>query len=42
MAVGGLLIGTLLTLVYVPLYAYATDPRNRKSNPIEKIEEAVE
>ncbi len=41
-AVGGLLIGTLLTLVYVPLYAYATDPRNRKSNPIEKIEEAIE
>ncbi len=28
-AVGGLIIGTLLTLVYVPMYAYATDPRNR-------------
>jgi len=41
-AVGGLLVGTLLTLVYVPLYAYATDPRNKKSNPIEKIEEAIE
>ncbi|WP_292656056.1 efflux RND transporter permease subunit [Nitratifractor sp.] len=40
-AVGGLLVGTLLTLVYVPLYAYATDPRNKKTNPIEKIEEAV-
>ena len=40
-AVGGLLIGTLLTLVYVPLYAYATDPRNKKSNPIKKIEEEI-
>ena len=40
-AIGGLLIGTLLTLVYVPLYAYATDPKNRKTNPIEKIEEAL-
>ncbi len=40
-AVGGLLIGTLLTLVYVPLYAYATDPRNKKTNPIEKVEEAI-
>ncbi len=40
-AVGGLLIGTLLTLVYVPLYAYATDPRNKKTNPIEKVEEAL-
>ncbi len=25
-AIGGLLVGTLLTLIYVPLYAYATDP----------------
>ena len=41
-AVGGLLVGTLLTLVYVPLYAYVTDPRNKKSNPVEKIEEAIE
>ncbi len=40
-AVGGLLVGTLLTLVYVPLYAYATDPRNKKTNPIEKVEEAI-
>ena len=40
-AIGGLLIGTLLTLVYVPMYAYATDPKNRKTNPIEKIEEAL-
>ncbi|MEO1928037.1 MAG: efflux RND transporter permease subunit [Nautiliaceae bacterium] len=28
-AIGGLLIGTLLTLVYVPLLAYITDPRNK-------------
>ncbi len=40
-AVGGLLIGTLLTLVYVPLYAYATDPRNKKNNPIKKIEDEI-
>ncbi len=41
-AIGGLLIGTLLTLVYVPLYSYATDPKNRKTNPVEEIEEAIE
>ena len=41
-AVGGLLVGTLLTLVYVPLYAYATDPRNKKSNPVTEIEKAIE
>jgi len=29
-AVGGLLIGTLLTLVYVPMLAYTTDPRRKK------------
>jgi len=29
-AIGGLLIGTLLTLVYVPMLAYSTDPRNKK------------
>jgi multidrug efflux pump subunit AcrB len=28
-AVGGLLVGTLLTLVYVPMLAYITDPRSR-------------
>ncbi len=38
-AIGGLLVGTLLTLIYVPLYAYATDPDNKKTNPIERIEE---
>jgi len=37
-AVGGLLIGTLLTLIYIPMYAYVTDPRNKKSNPIKKVE----
>ena len=40
-AVGGLLVGTLLTLVYVPMYAYITDPRNKKTNPIKKIEEEI-
>ena len=29
-AIGGLLIGTLLTLVYVPMLAYSTDPRNKE------------
>jgi multidrug efflux pump subunit AcrB len=38
-AIGGLLIGTLLTLIYVPMLAYVTDPRNKKTNPIEKLEE---
>ncbi len=41
-AVGGLIVGTLLTLIYVPLYAYITDPRNKKTNPIKKIEESLE
>jgi len=40
-AIGGLLIGTILTLIYVPLLAYATDPRNKKTNPVEKIEEEL-
>jgi len=35
-AIGGLLIGTLLTLIYVPMLAYATDPNNKKTNPIKK------
>jgi multidrug efflux pump subunit AcrB len=30
-AIGGLLIGTLLTLVYVPMLAYSTDPRNKET-----------
>ena len=41
-AIGGLLIGTLLTLIYVPMYAYIFDAKNKKTNPIEKIEEVVE
>jgi multidrug efflux pump subunit AcrB len=40
-AIGGLLIGTLLTLVYVPMLAYVTDPNNKKTNPIEKIENKI-
>ncbi|SMC08788.1 efflux RND transporter permease subunit [Nitratiruptor tergarcus] len=40
-AIGGLLVGTLLTLIYVPMYAYITDPRNKKTNPIEKVEESL-
>ena len=31
-AVGGLLVGTLLTLVYVPMFAYITDPRHRRDD----------
>ncbi|QCI28565.1 efflux RND transporter permease subunit [Caminibacter pacificus] len=33
-AIGGLLVGTFLTLVYVPMLAYSTDPRNKKTNPL--------
>ncbi len=40
-AIGGLLVGTLLTLVYVPMYAYIFDRGNKKTNPINKIEEAL-
>jgi len=40
-AIGGLLVGTLLTLVYVPMYAYIFDKGNKKSNPINKIEDAI-
>jgi multidrug efflux pump subunit AcrB len=39
-AVGGLIVGTLLTLVYVPLFAYATDPRNKKSRHEKSAEKA--
>jgi multidrug efflux pump subunit AcrB len=41
-AIGGLLIGTLLTLVYVPMISYATDPDNKKTNIFEKMEEELE
>ncbi len=40
-AIGGLLIGTLLTLVYVPMYAYIFDGENKETNPIEKVEEEI-
>ncbi|NPA50193.1 MAG: efflux RND transporter permease subunit [Epsilonproteobacteria bacterium] len=29
-AIGGLLIGTLLTLIYIPMFAYTFDSRNKK------------
>jgi len=29
-------------LIYVPMYAYIFDAKNKKTNPIEKIEEVVE
>jgi len=29
-AIGGLFIGTFLTLVYVPMFAYSTDPRRKE------------
>ena len=35
-AIGGLLVGTILTLIYVPMLAYATDPDNKKTNIFEK------
>ena len=41
-AIGGLLVGTLLTLIYVPMYAYIFDSGNKKTNPINKIEEMIE
>ncbi len=41
-AIGGLLIGTILTLIYVPMMAYATDPDNKKTNPVKKIEEELQ
>ncbi len=41
-AIGGLLVGTLLTLVYVPMYAYIFDSGNKKTNLLEKVEEAIE
>ena len=40
-AIGGLLVGTLLTLVYVPMYAYIFDSGNKKTNPLEKVEETI-
>jgi multidrug efflux pump subunit AcrB len=31
-AIGGLLVGTFLTLVYVPMFAYVTDSKNKSEN----------
>jgi multidrug efflux pump subunit AcrB len=39
-AIGGLLVGTLLTLVYVPMYAYIFDKGN-KTSPINAVEDEV-
>ncbi|SFV75307.1 RND multidrug efflux transporter; Acriflavin resistance protein [hydrothermal vent metagenome] len=36
-AIGGLLIGTLLTLIYIPMYAYIFDKDNKKTNPINTL-----
>ncbi len=36
-AIGGLLVGTLLTLVYVPMYAYIFDKGNKTTNPINEV-----
>jgi len=41
-AIGGLLIGTLLTLVYIPMYAYIFDKDNKRTNPINQIEDALD
>ncbi len=35
-AIGGLLIGTLLTLIYVPMYAYMVDTKKVKTNLVEE------
>ena len=34
-AIGGLLIGTLLTLIYVPMFAYSVDTKDRKKQTVE-------
>lgn len=31
-AIGGLLIGTLLTLIYIPMFAYIVDTKRKKNN----------
>lgn len=33
-AIGGLLIGTLLTLIYVPMFAYIVDTKKEKTKPV--------
>ena len=36
-AIGGLLVGTLLTLIYVPMYAYIFDTKKVKTIPAEEV-----
>ena len=36
-AIGGLLIGTLLTLIYVPMFAYIVDTKKEKTKPVAEI-----
>jgi Cu/Ag efflux pump CusA len=31
-AIGGLFIGTMLTLIYIPMFAYTFDSRNKEFN----------
>jgi len=37
-AIGGLLIGTLLTLIYIPMFAYSVDTKDKKKKQTVKIE----
>ena len=37
-AIGGLLIGTLLTLIYVPMFAYSVDKKDKKKQTVEITE----
>jgi multidrug efflux pump subunit AcrB len=37
-AIGGLLIGTLLTLIFVPMYAYMVDKKDKKTAVISVVE----
>jgi multidrug efflux pump subunit AcrB len=37
-AIGGLLIGTLLTLIFVPMYAYMVDKKDKKTQVIPLVE----
>jgi multidrug efflux pump subunit AcrB len=37
-AIGGLLIGTLLTLIYVPMFAYIVDNKDKKEQTVEITE----
>ncbi|MFA6596359.1 MAG: efflux RND transporter permease subunit [Ignavibacteriaceae bacterium] len=36
-AIGGLLIGTLLTLIYIPMFAYIVDTKKEKTKPVAEI-----